>query len=64
MDAALLLGDNKFKNHIRGIIDYSKYMLDKKISSINKEISNMKTEFHDNLSKSKNPLTPSQRAPR
>jgi hypothetical protein len=52
MDAALLLNDYKFKNQIKGIIDYSKYMLDKKISSINKEIHNMKNEFLDNLSKS------------
>jgi hypothetical protein len=55
MDAALLLGDNKFKNHIRGIIDSSKHMLDKKISTINKEIYNMKNEFLDSLAKS-NPL--------
>jgi hypothetical protein len=53
MDAALILGNNKYKNHIKGIIDYSKYMLDKKISSINKEICNMKSEFLNNLSKSK-----------
>jgi hypothetical protein len=64
MDAALMLGDSKFKNHIRGIIDNSKYMLDKKISSINKEISNMKNEFLDNLAKSNINITNSKPTPR
>jgi hypothetical protein len=53
MDAALLISDHKFKSQIKGIIDYSKYMVDKKISCINKEIHTMKNEFFDSLSKSK-----------
>jgi hypothetical protein len=49
----MLVTNHKFKTKIKGIIDYSTYMVEKRITHINREVQLMKNEFLENLAKSK-----------
>jgi hypothetical protein len=51
MDSSLIISDQKIKSKIKTLIDYSMYMVDKRLRTINREMQIMKTEFYENLLK-------------
>ncbi len=53
MDYQLLLTDNHFRSKVKGIIDHSASVLEKKMQIINKELLSLRNEYLDELIKRK-----------
>ena len=51
MDYQLLLTDNHFRLKVKGIIDHSNAVLERKMSIINKELMSLKNEYLNELIK-------------